>query len=270
MSRARDAPVKREREEPETLVVVGPTKHPVELCPQVRRCLLGGEAEDRDTVEGRGDVGRDGLEEGKEGEGVPKEPQALLVVAGVVVEGLVEGDHRELGPVDEVGGVDADGTQNAAEAIAKEGSGESSEDGGRGVLLDIEKPVRGPSKFQKRGARRDRREKDLQRLGSEDLNDSGRVGSACGDDGADGVLLERQRSGVHDVEEGTESLEAREAFGSRTSRERARPDLAENVGDQDDEDGAHIDRYGLEVTKGWNSVVLQQGGKGEDKLQGTY
>lgn len=112
------------------------------------RRLLGREAEDRDTVEGRGDVGRDGLEEGKEGEGVPKEPQALLVVTGVVVEGLVEGDHRELGPVDEVGGVDADWTQNAAEAIAEKGCSERSEDGGRSVLLDVEEPERGSSKFQ--------------------------------------------------------------------------------------------------------------------------
>lgn len=107
----------------------------------MRRCLLGREAEDRDTVEGRGDVGRDRLEEGKEGEGVTKEFEAFLVVTGVVVEGLVKGDHRELSPVDEVGGVDADGAKDSAEAIAKEGCSKCSEDGGRSVLLDVEETV---------------------------------------------------------------------------------------------------------------------------------
>lgn len=84
------------------------------------------------------------------------------------------------------------------------------------------------------------------------------------------MLLERQTTGVDEVEDGTEGLEARKAFGSRTSRERSRPDLTENVGDQDDEDGTHVYGHGLEVAERWHSVARQQSVRPGQSLKGTH
>lgn len=76
-------------------------------------------------------------------------------------------------------------------------------------------------------------------------------------------------SGVDEVEDGTEGPDAREAFGRRTSGERVRPDLAKDVGDQDDEDGAHVDRYGLEVTERWKECFVSREVRERGQAQGN-
>ena len=92
-------PIKPKAQDPQTLVVVRPAKNILEHGAHVRRRLLRREAKDRHAAQGREDVARDGLPEGRPREGPAEDGEAVLVLEGVVVEGLVDGELWELGPV---------------------------------------------------------------------------------------------------------------------------------------------------------------------------
>lgn len=228
-------PVKRQRQNPKTLIVHRPAKDVGQSSRRRARRAHRGQTRDRHGVEPRPDIRGEEFVRKHGHEAVPEPAQRLGVLDILPVQALQRLDGGQGAPVDGVDVPDGDGAHEAADAVAEQADRDDRQD-------------------HRRRAERQVVEQILRR----EHHDAGRrVGRRRGRDGADGVLLEVPRPRVDHGRDRDPERQLALAPGrppprrmSVAAREQGGPCGAQEVGDEDDEGAPDGDLSRLELGMG--------------------